>query len=152
MALAHPSLRADVEELAPDLAVVEGQTWDLVAAADLVLVASGSASLETALLGRPMIICYRLSGLSYAIARLLVRVPFIGMPNLILGQEAVPELIQAEVTPERIGEEARRILENPDLAARMEADLARVRAMLGESGAAVRAATIAADMLFVRPS
>ena len=74
------------------------------------------------------------------------------MPNLILGQEAVPELIQAEVTPERIGEEARRILENPDLAARMEADLARVRAMLGESGAAVRAATIAADMLFVRPS
>lgn len=152
VALAHPSLRADVEELAPDLAVVEGQTWDLVAAADLVLVASGSASLETALLGRPMIICYRLSGLSYAIARLLVRVPFIGMPNLILGQEAVPELIQAEVTPERIGEEARRILENPDLAARMEADLARVRAMLGESGAAVRAATIAADMLFVRPS
>ena len=152
VALAHPSLRADVEDLAPDLAVVEGKTWDLVAAADLVLVASGSASLETALLGRPMIICYRLSGVSYAIARLLVRVPFIGMPNLILGKEAVPELIQADVTPERIGEEARRILEDPDLAARMEADLARVRAMLGESGAAARAATIAADMLFVRPS
>ena len=152
VALAHPSLRSSVEELAPELAIVEGQTWDLVAAADLVLVASGSASLETALLGRPMIICYRLSGLSYAIARLLVRVPFIGMPNLILGKAAVPELIQAEVTPERIAEQARRILEDPDLAARMEADLARVRAMLGEPGAASRAAAIAADMLFVRPS
>ena len=151
VALADESLRGLVEELAPDVPRVVGETYDLVAAADLVLVASGSASLETALLGRPMIICYRLSAVSYAVARALVRVPFIGMPNLILDKAAVPELIQADVTPERIAAEARRILDDPDRSAAIEGDLRRVRERLGEPGAAGRAAKIAADMLVVGP-
>jgi lipid-A-disaccharide synthase len=124
-----------------------GETWDLVQAAELALAASGSATLETALLGTPMVIMYRLSAVSYSIARLLVRVPFIGMPNLILGEAAVPELIQDEVRPERIAEEARAILFDPVRAARMRSDLARVRARLGQPGAARRTAEIAARML-----
>lgn len=151
VALADGSLRGLVGDLAPDLPMVAGQTYDLVAAADLVLVASGSASLETALLGRPMVICYRLSSVSYMVARALVRVPFIGMPNLILDKSAVPELIQNDVTPERIAQEANAILDDPGRAAEIEADLRRVRDRLGSPGAAGRAAQIAADMLFVAP-
>lgn len=149
IALADESLRAVVTDLAPDLPLVADQTYDLVAAADLVLVASGSASLETALLCRPMVICYRLSAVSFAVARALVRVPFIGMPNLILDKRAVPELVQGDVTPERIAAEARAILDDPERAAEIESDLRRVRERLGKPGAAGRAARIAADMMFV---
>ncbi|MDG2303784.1 MAG: lipid-A-disaccharide synthase [Candidatus Binatia bacterium] len=149
VALADESLRTTVEELAPDLPRVVDETYDLVAAADLVLVASGSASLETALLGRPMVICYRLSGFSYAVARALVRVPFFGMPNLVLHKRAVPELLQSQVTPERIAAEARLILDDPARGAEIEEDLRQVRARLGKPGAAGRAAKIAADMMFV---
>jgi len=149
VALADESLREIVGTHAPDLPTIAGQTYDLVAAAELVLVASGSASLETALLGRPMIICYRLSAFSYAVARALVRVPFMGMPNLILGRLVVPELLQRDVTPARIAAEARAILGDEARRASMEADLDRVRARLGEPGAARRAAEIAAEMLFV---
>jgi len=148
VALAHESLRSVARELCPpELPVVHGETWDLVSAADLVLLSSGTATLETALLERPMVIMYRLSPLSYRLARLLVRVPFIGMPNLILGKAAVPELIQDDVTPERIAGEARRILDDPARAAAIRADLARVRSLLGEPGAARRAAEIALRMI-----
>jgi lipid-A-disaccharide synthase len=148
VALAHESLRPLAQEICPpEVPLVHGETWDLVSAADLVLLSSGTATLETALLERPMVIMYRLSLLSYGLARMLVRVPFIGMPNLILGKAAVPELIQADVTPERIAEEARRILDDPARAAAIRADLARVRALLGEPGAAHRAAEIAASMI-----
>src|SRR5690606_19684849 len=111
VALAHETLRPLVAPLLPEGVVARsGETWDLVAAADLALVASGSATLETALLGTPMVLMYRLSPVSFAIARRLVRVPFIGMPNLVLGEGAVPELIQDDVRPERIAAEARAIL------------------------------------------
>jgi lipid-A-disaccharide synthase len=148
VALADEGLRPLAREIAPrTMPLVCGETYDLVAAADLVLLASGSATLETALLERPMVIMYRLSPVTYALARLLVRVPFIGMPNLILGKAAVPELIQADVTPERVAAEARRILDDPGRAAQIRTDLARVRDLLGEPGAARRAAAIAARML-----
>ena len=148
VALAHESLRPLVSGICPPgMPLVLGETYDLVAAADLVLLASGSATLETALLERPMVIMYRLSPLSYGLARMLVRVPFIGMPNLILDKPAVPELIQDDVTPERVAAEARAILDDPARAAAIRADLARVRALLGEPGAARRAAEIAVQML-----
>jgi lipid-A-disaccharide synthase len=148
VALADEGLRPLAQEMCPaEMPLVCGETYDLVAAADLVLLASGSATLETALLERPMVIMYRLSPVSYGLARMLVRVPFIGMPNLILGKAAVPELIQADVTPERVAAEARAILDDPARAAQIRADLARVRALLGEPGAARRAALIAARML-----
>lgn len=148
VALAHERLRTLAQSLCGGtIPLVAGETYELIAAADLVLLASGSASLETALLGRPMVILYRLSPASYAVARLLVRVPHIGMPNLILGRRAVPELIQSAVTPDRIAAEARAILDDPARAAAMREDLAQVRTRLGAPGAARRAAEIAAQML-----
>jgi lipid-A-disaccharide synthase len=94
-----------------------------------------------------MVLMYRLAPVTYLLARLLVRVPFIGMPNLILGRRAVPELVQSEVTPGRIAAEARAILTDPARAAAIRADLAQVRQRLGQPGAAKRAASIAAEML-----
>jgi lipid-A-disaccharide synthase len=127
--------------------VVQGDTYNLLHAADLALVASGTATLETALLERPMVIVYRLAPLTYALARLIVRVPFIGMPNLIAGQRVVPELIQHEVTPARIAAEARQLLENPQAYRLAQEGLREVRRRLGPGGAAERTARLILEML-----
>ena len=131
----------------PGPAVLSGCTWDLVAAADAVALASGSATLEMALLGTPMVVLYRLSRLSFAVARRLVRVPYIAMPNLILERAAVPELVQDEATPGRTAGELRALLAEDPRAAAMRADLAQVRARLGAPGAAGRTADIALALL-----
>ncbi len=152
IALASEELREATEALAdPDLSIIAGRTWDLVAAADLVLLSSGTATLETALLGTPMVVAYRLSPVSFAIAKRLVQVDHIAMPNLILERRAVPELVQDEVTVERMATEARAILEDPQRAGQMREDLALVREKLGRPGAAARAAAIAVEMLGSRP-
>ncbi|MCS6925375.1 MAG: lipid-A-disaccharide synthase [Candidatus Binatia bacterium] len=127
--------------------VVQGDTYNLLHAADLALVASGTATLETALLERPMVIVYRLSPLTYTLARLVVRVPFIGMPNLLAGYRLVPELIQREVTPERIAAEARQLLDDPQRYRFVQAGLGEVRRRLGAGGAAERTANLIIKML-----
>jgi lipid-A-disaccharide synthase len=127
--------------------VVRGDTYNLVHASDAVLVASGTATLETALLERPMVIVYRTAPLTYALARRLVSVPFIGMPNLIAGRAVVPELIQDDATADRMATEIARYLDDPAHAAATSAALAEVRHALGDGGAADRAAAIAAEML-----
>lgn len=127
--------------------VVRGRTYDLVHASDVVIVASGTATLETALLERPMVIVYRTAPLTYALARRLVSVPFIGMPNLIAGRRVVPELIQDEATADHIVAEVARFLDDPEHAAETRRALAEIRPALGGGGAAERAAAIAAEML-----
>jgi lipid-A-disaccharide synthase len=140
---------ADLQERAKhhQVHVVQNDTYNLIHAADLAVVASGTATLETALLERPMVIVYRLSPLTYALARLIVHVPFIGMPNLIAEQRVVPELIQREVTPERIAAEARQLLEDPHRYSLAQAGLNEVRRRLGGGGAAQRAANLIVNML-----
>ena len=127
--------------------VVCGATYDLVHASDVVIVASGTATLETALLERPMVIVYRTAPLTYALARRLVSVPFIGMPNLIAGRGVVPELIQEDATADRMVAEVERFLDDPAHAAATRQALADIRPALGGGGAAERAAAIAAEML-----
>jgi len=92
--------------------IVEGETWDLAASADLVLAASGTVTVEAALLGTPMVTFYRVSGLSWTLGRHLVDVPYFSMVNLIAGNAVVPELIQNEMTAERLAGEALRLLED----------------------------------------
>jgi len=127
--------------------VVRGDTYNLVHASDVVLVASGTATLETALLERPMVIVYRAAPLTYALARRLISVPFIGMPNLIAGRGVVPELIQDDASADRMVTEVTRFLDDPAHAAATSAALAELRHALGDGGAAARAAAIAAEML-----
>jgi lipid-A-disaccharide synthase len=110
--------------------VVEGSTWDLLAHADLALAASGTVTVEAALLGTPMVTFYRVSGLSWWMGRFLVRVPFYSMVNLIAGRRVVPELIQDGMTGERLAGEALHLLDNPSARAEMKAGLSDVRRKL----------------------
>src|SRR5881409_2758585 len=152
LALAHTlpadEVRRRVCAAGLDVAVIEDDTYNLIAAADLALVSSGTATLECALLERPMVIVYRLGPLSYSLGRLLVRgVRYIGMPNIVAGREVVPELLQGRATGERIAAAARAILDDPVRHAGIVEDLRDVRRRLGRGGAAGRAAAIALEML-----
>jgi lipid-A-disaccharide synthase len=110
--------------------IIEGSTWDLLAHADLALAASGTVTVEAALLGTPMVTFYRVTPASWAIGRWMVRVPFLSMVNLVAGRAVVPELMQREMTGERIAAEVRRLLDNAAAQAEMRDGLAEVRAAL----------------------
>jgi lipid-A-disaccharide synthase len=120
--------------------IVDGRAWDCLAAADAAVVTSGTATLETALIGTPFALVYRVSALSHAIARRLVRTRWIGLPNLLLGEEAVRELIQNDCRPETIAAEIGRLLDEPGAALRLREKCGKVRSLLGPGGAAARAA------------
>lgn len=104
---------------APPVTAIEGRSWDVLAAADAVLAASGTATLETMLLRRPMVVAYRLHPLSYRLARRMVRVPRVALPNILSGEDLVPEYLQEEATPERLGRALLHWLEEPADAARL---------------------------------
>ena len=124
----------------PTIEVVQGQTYAVMRAAEVLLVASGTATLEAALLGTPMAVGYRVSRLTEAMVRLLVRVPWISVVNLALGREAVPELYQRTATAPRLAGEASRLLRDPE-ARRAQIDaFAELRAELGSGGVGTRAA------------
>jgi len=120
---------------------IEGEAWDAMAHCDVALAASGTVTVEAALLGAPLVTFYRVAAVSWAIGNLLVDVPFYSMVNLIAGKKIVPELMQDEMTGERLAEEAGRLLNDPDFRGTMKEELARVAARLtGEGDAMARAA------------
>ena len=124
----------------PRVAIVEGRTDDVLHASDVVLTASGTATVQTALHERPMVILYKLSPLTYRLGRPFVKVDTFGMANLIAGRRVVPELIQDDCTPERVAGEALALLTDRARADTMRGDLRDVRQKLGEPGASRRAA------------
>lgn len=124
----------------PPVQVVSGDTHAVMRAADLLLVNSGTATLEAALLGTPMVVCYRLSWLTEAIVRLLVRVPWISLANITLGRMVVPELYQRAFTPGRVAAEALRLLGSPAAIQAQRDAFAELGGVLGEPGVGLRAA------------
>jgi lipid-A-disaccharide synthase len=128
-----------VRGLAP-AAIVEGSTDAVLASADVALVASGTATVQTALHDVPMVIVYRLSGLTYWLGRRFVTIDTFGMVNLIAGEKICPELIQDDFTPAAVAREAVAMLTDAGRAAKVRAGLARVRERLGGPGASRRAA------------
>ncbi len=131
---------ADYGILPEGVELVREQNYAKRGTLDLAICSSGTATLENALLGVPMVVVYRLSWPTYMIARALVNVKHIAMANLLAGKAVVPELIQGDATAERIAAEAAAILDRPSHAASMRAELLKVRRSLGEPGAADRAA------------
>jgi lipid-A-disaccharide synthase len=127
--------------------VIAGRTYDVISCADLVIVASGTATLETALLGIPMIIVYKISPLTYFIGKMIITVKNIGIVNIVAGRTIVPELIQNEASGENIAREALAILNNEERRKQIITELAAIRAKLGSPGAASRAAKLACDMI-----
>jgi lipid-A-disaccharide synthase len=132
--------------------VVSGMTRHVLRQARAAMVASGTATVETALLGCPMMIVYRAAAPTYWIGRLLVRVDYLGMVNLILGRGAFPEFIQYNARPPAMADTAAALVADTACRQRMLADLAEVGARLGEGGASERAAQIVMEELGLLPN
>jgi lipid-A-disaccharide synthase len=133
-------IRRAFAEGGPRIDVLQGRTYEVMAAADTVLIASGTATLEAALLGTPMVVCYRVSRLTEAVVRMLVRVAWCSLPNLVSGRAVVPEILQDELSGQRLAREAARLLEDPVAATAQRAAFKELRASLGEPGVGARVA------------
>jgi len=120
--------------------VVRDQASEVMAASDVLLVASGTATLQAAIVGTPMVLTYRAPWLTYWLARWLIRIDWIGLANIVAGRSIVPELIQQDATAERLSQEASRLLSDQRAAHEMRAELRKVREALGSPGASRRAA------------
>jgi lipid-A-disaccharide synthase len=127
--------------------IIKDQPYDVIQCCDGVMTTSGTATLETALLNIPMVIVYRLLGLTYSLGRLLVNIDMIGLPNIIAGKKIVQELIQHEATGEKIGAEINHILNDKDYAETMRVELTGVKEKLGEGGGSENMAKLALEML-----
>jgi lipid-A-disaccharide synthase len=131
------------------LRVLEGRTYDALAAADAAIVSSGTATVEAALLDAPMVVVYRVTPLTAALAKPLVRTKFFSMVNLIAEKRVVPELIQSDFTPDKVAGETIRLLRDANARRAMRAGLAEVRTRLGPPGAADRAADALLELVKV---
>jgi lipid-A-disaccharide synthase len=120
--------------------LIEYDTYNAVGHSDLAVVSSGTATLETALLGTPLIAVFKISDLTWIVGQYLVRVPFYSLVNLIAQREVIPELFQKDFTPERLYSEITSYLDQPDRLRRVRMDLASVKQRLGEGGAIHNAA------------
>lgn len=129
-----------------------GHTYDLMAIANTAIAASGTATLETAIMGTPTVIIYKLAPLTYFLGKFLVKIPNIGLPNIIAGRRIVPELIQDAANPETIAQETLAILTDSQVYLKTKADLAGVKAKLGQTGAVRRVAEVILEVALSKTS
>jgi lipid-A-disaccharide synthase len=128
------------------LTVVAESVYNVANASDAVLAVSGTVTLQVALVGTPLLLIYRVAPLTYAIARHLIKVPFIGLPNIIAGQEVAREFVQDAADPQVLGAELNTILSNPVHAAALRQGLALVKEKIGPGGCSERVAQMAVEM------
>lgn len=136
----HREMAAQPGVEALPVAVSDEKASELIQKADLALVASGTATLECGVLLTPMVIVYKVSLLTWAVGRLVIRLPYIGLVNVVRGKKIMPELIQFDATSERLAEEAAGILKNDEKYLKSVEELRQVRRAVGEAGASRRAA------------
>jgi lipid-A-disaccharide synthase len=130
--------------------MIEGIDYDILQCCDAVITSSGTATLEVALLGVPMVVVYRLAPISYWLGRLLVSIPYIALPNILSGRAIVREFIQHEATDENVATELVRILSDQQYAQQMRQDLRAVRDLLGPGGGSANLARLAGELLQVK--
>ena len=135
----------------PALRVITGRTYTVMRAADLLLATSGTATLEAALLGTPMVVCYRLSRLTELMFKPLIRVPWISLANITLGRAVVPELYQRALTGPALGREALRLLDSPAALATQREAFGELAGQLGEPGVGPRAARHILELAQTQP-
>lgn len=124
-----------------DVKITEGHNYDLFSVADLALATSGTVTLEAALCGLPSVIVYRTSALNAFIARLVINIPNIGLPNIVAGKTILPELLQEDFTPQKLAQTAKELLA-PERQEALQKDLVYMKQRLGEPGAVGRVAQL----------
>ncbi len=127
--------------------VIKQQPYDVIQCCEAILTCSGTATLEIALMGIPMVICYRLSVLTYWLGRLLVKIPFIGLPNIIAGEKIVQEYVQQDATSENLAQECLRLLEDKKYYQRVKKSLLDVKKRVGNGGGSANLAAWVEDIL-----
>lgn len=149
--LASSLSRSDIDPILDkwgiEVTVIEEMGYDVMQVCDAIICVSGTVTLEIAMIGIPMVIIYKVSPLTYAIARRLVKVDHIGICNIVAGERIVKELIQDEATPERIVDEITRILTDDAYAGAIRTKYNEVREKMGSAGCSEKVAGIALDML-----
>ncbi|NQU03396.1 MAG: lipid-A-disaccharide synthase [Syntrophaceae bacterium] len=141
------SLSEIIRHYPADIKITKNAVYDTIAIADIAMVASGTATLETALLGTPMIVAYKVSPLSYLMGRIFIDIDHIGLVNIIAGKTVAPEFIQGDAKAEKMAEGVFDILDDKKRMDEIKAELKKVREKLGNPGAAKRAATMACELL-----
>ncbi len=136
-----------LQEVKQDIKVVKNQPYDAIQCCDAVMTASGTASLEIALMQVPMVIAYKLSALTYWLGKYLVKIPYIGLPNIVAGKQIVKELIQHDVTAEALADEVWHLLEEQGYRQQVVKDLKAVKSILGSGGGSKNMALLACEML-----
>ncbi len=145
------ALEADLARTNVDVRLVSESRFETIADSHLALCAAGTATLEVGLLGTPMIVTHRVHLWSYLLGRLLVRLPYTSLVNLLLDQEVVPELLQREARPAKISKRAIELLTNAERRQEMRASLSRLRETIGSPGASRRAARAILGHLYAQP-
>jgi lipid-A-disaccharide synthase len=135
-----------------DIRIIKDERYEAMAACDAAMAASGTLTMELAILGVPMVVCYRVSMVSYLLAKHFIKVKYASLVNLVAGREVVPELLQLQATPDNIYRAMLPLLQNVKTAEAMQEDLAGVCAQLGTPGASRRAAKIVIDMMTSTPA
>lgn len=124
--------------LSDEVHLVFDQAYDLLSHAEAAMVTSGTATLETALFGVPQVVCYKMGLITYSIASMVIKVPFISLVNLIAQKEVVTELLQADLTPDNIAGEIKKVLDNSEKRKQQIVDYQRIREILGSTGASTK--------------
>jgi len=145
--LDHDFVAGIVDQSSANVKIIKDNVYDVIGLSDIAMVASGTATLETAFLGIPMIIVYKISTLSYLIGRAIINVDNIGLVNIIAGKTVVPELVQRDANPERMADEVYDILTSGARMDEMKKDLINVSKKLGGPGASKRAAELVCEMI-----
>jgi lipid-A-disaccharide synthase len=145
--IADAALQDHLRNAAVKITVIKDQPYDVMQCCDAIMTTSGTASLEIALLTVPMVICYKLSPLTYWLGRLLVKTPFIGLPNIVAGKAIVKELIQHQSSAENLAGEITRLLIDADYSRQMREHLISVKEKLGQGGGSRNMAELALEML-----
>ena len=141
------TLHTYLQQSSLKITVIKNRPYDVMQCCDAIMTTSGTATLEIALLTVPMLIAYRLSPITYWLGRLLVKTPFIGLPNIVAGKRIIQEFIQHDATPEHLSAEILRILIDKTYSQRMRAELKEVKERLGQGGGSKKMAELALEMI-----